>query len=296
MRFFVTCFFVAITLISCEKVIPFDGEVSQPKLVVNSLFDAENAWNVHISRSISVLEDSALSVVENASVQIKDDQENIIETLEFDTDGRYTGNLYPQVGQNYKIEVAAPGFNSVSAQNNLPSPITILNVDTLTTLVSGEERLEMSVTFDDPASVSNYYLIGVHIGGWFEEENWNGTVDSVFRDYNIPILLEDPTFENYGNDRWENKGIFTDLTFDGQSKTIDIAINTYEIEEKVEELDFFEIRIFNVTRAAYLYNKSYDLYLNASGNPFAQPIQVYSNVNGGFGLFAGSQLNVFSIL
>jgi len=144
--------------------------------------------------------------------------------------------------------------------------------------------------------MSNYYLIGVHIGGWFEEENWNGTVDSVFRDYNIPILLEDPTFENYGNDRWENKGIFTDLTFDGQSKTIDIAINTYEIEEKVEELDFFEIRIFNITRAAYLYNKSYDLYLNASGNPFAQPIQVYSNVNGGFGLFAGSQLNVFSIL
>ena len=67
MRFFVTCFFVAITLISCEKVIPFDGEVSQPKLVVNSLFDAENAWNVHISRSISVLEDSALSVVENAT-------------------------------------------------------------------------------------------------------------------------------------------------------------------------------------------------------------------------------------
>ena len=84
---------------------------------------------------------------------------------------------------------------------------------------------------------------------------------------NIPILLEDPTFENYGNNRWENKGIFTDLTFDGQSKTIDIAINTYEIEEKVEELDFFEIRIFNITRAAYLYNKSYDLYLNASGNP-----------------------------
>ncbi len=287
------------TLSSCEKVIPFTGEVTQPKLVVNSLFDAENSWNVHISQSLSVIDTGNLSIVENASVLIKDNQDNIIETLLYDSMGRYSGSAFPQLGQNYRIEVSAPGFNSVSSENNLPSPITISNVDTSTTYINSEQRFEMSVTINDPSGISNYYLISVHAGGWFEEEFWNGnswSIDTVFYDFTVPILVDDPTFENYGSNRWENKGIFTDITFDGQTKTIDIAIDSESVEAKPTDLDFFEVRIYNITQAAYLYNKSYDLYMNASGNPFAQPVQVYSNIDGGFGLFAGSQLNVFSIL
>ena len=299
MKKFITYIIVIGVLCSCEKVIPFTGDVTQPKLVVNSLFDAENPWNVNVSQSLSVIDTGTLSYVENAVVLIKDNQDNIVETLYYDSNWSYSGNLYPQVGQEYRVEVTADGFTPVSAVNNLPSPITIPNVDTATTTINNEQRFEMSVTINDPAGVSNYYLISVHAGGWFDEEIWNGSFwefDSSFYDFAVPILVNDPIFENYGSDRWENKGIFTDFSFDGQSRTIDIAIGIDDLGEKFSDLDFLEVRIFNITEAAYLYNKSYDLYQNASGNPFAQPVQVYSNITEGFGLFAGQQLNVFSIL
>ena len=72
---FIFSFFI--TLVSCEKVIPFTGETSQSKLVVNSLFDSENPWRVHVSYSLSVIDNGLLGDVKNASVVIKDSLENI---------------------------------------------------------------------------------------------------------------------------------------------------------------------------------------------------------------------------
>ena len=228
-----------------------------------------------------------------------DDQNNVVEILTHDFGGHYTGITFPQLGENYRVEAEASGFTSVYSENNLPTPISIISVDTNTTFVDDEEKLEMSITFSDPVNINNYYLVSVAAGGWFTDDYWNGTswvIDSTFYEFSIPILVDDPTFENYGSNRWENNGIFTDFSFDGQNKTIDIAINSGEYEYKLDDLEYFEVRIYNITEAAYLYNKSYNLYQNASGNPFAQPVQVYSNVSQGFGIFAGSQLNVFSIL
>ncbi|MDG2370840.1 MAG: DUF4249 domain-containing protein [Flavobacteriales bacterium] len=287
------------TISSCEKIIPFTGEITQPKLVVNSLFENQNRWSVHISQSLSVLDTSSLSNIENATVRIMDDQNNVVEILTHDFGGHYTGITFPQLGENYRVEAEASGFTSVYSENNLPTPISIISVDTNTTFVDDEEKLEMSITFSDPVNINNYYLVSVAAGGWFTDDYWNGTswvIDSTFYEFSIPILVDDPTFENYGSNRWENNGIFTDFSFDGQNKTIDIAINSGEYEYKLDDLEYFEVRIYNITEAAYLYNKSYNLYQNASGNPFAQPVQVYSNVSQGFGIFAGSQLNVFSIL
>ena len=159
MRTILTYTIALITFCSCEKVIPFTGEVTQPKLVINSLFDAENPWNVFISQSLSVQDTGSLSFVENASVLIKDDQDNLIESLSYDSKGLYSGSSFPQFGQNYRIEVAAPGFTTVTSENNLPSPITISNVDTSTTYVNNEQRFEISLTINDPANYSNYYII-----------------------------------------------------------------------------------------------------------------------------------------
>jgi hypothetical protein len=299
MRNTIAALAILFTMLSCEKVIPFTGDITQPKLVVNSLFENENRWSVHISQSLSVLDTGTLSNIENATVKIKDGQNNLVEILTHDFGGHYTGFTFPELGEDYSVEVEAAGFTSIYSDNNLPSPITIVSVDTSTTVVDDEERLEMSINFSDPVNIDNYYLVSVAAGGWFEDETWNGTnwvIDSTFFDFSIPILVDDPTFENYGSNRWDENGIFTDFSFDGQNKTIDIAINSGEYDGKLDALYYFEVRLYNITEAAYLYNKSYNLYQNASGNPFAQPVQVYSNVTNGFGIFAGSQLNVFSIL
>ena len=287
MKNLVFIFSFSIVLISCEKIIPFTGEISESKLVVNSLFDSENPWRVHVGYSLSVIDTADLGNVEDATVVIKDSLGNIVETLAYESEGYYRGNNYPQSDQDYRIEVAANGYTDVYSRDRLPSEINIISVDTMTNIVDGEEQFDMNILFQDPGDARNYYRVSVHVGYW--EIDWN-TGDSILIEYQMPVLLEDPVLNNQNN--WENEGLFTDLLFDGQEKELEIAI---ELENKIDYIDHLEVWLYNITVATYNFNISYNIYENASGNPFAQPVQVYSNVTNGFGIFGGAQLNVFPI-
>jgi len=287
MKNLVLIFSFSIVLISCEKIIPFTGEISQSKLVVNSLFDSENPWRVHVSHSLSVIDNGELGDVEDATVIIKDSLGNIVETLIYESEGYYRGNMYPQTGQDYRIDVTHNSYTDVYSSDKLPSPINILSVDTMTNIVDGEEQFDMTINFEDPGDSRNYYRVSVHVGYW--DIDW-ATGDSILTEYQMPVLLEDPVFNNKNN--WESEGLFTDLLFDGQEKDLKIAI---ELEGKIDYIDYLEVWLYNITESTYNFNISYNIYENASGNPFAQPVQVYSNITNGFGIFGGAQLNVFPI-
>ena len=43
-----------------------------------------------------------------------------------------------------------------------------------------------------------------------------------------------------------------------------------------------------VSEGQYRYTRSVDLQYENDGNPFAEPVQVYTNVENGFGIMAGS--------
>ena len=49
----------------------------------------------------------------------------------------------------------------------------------------------------------------------------------------------------------------------------------------------------NISKSYYYYRTSLELYVDAPRNPFAQPVQVFSNINNGFGIFAGAQISYF---
>ena len=133
-------FTVIITAISCEKIIPFSSDITESKLVVNSLFDNTQRWNIHVSKSLSVIDNAELSGVENASVIISDSVGNIIETLLHDSGGFYTGGTIPQTNNTYRIDVSANNFTSVYALETLPKNIAILAVDTFSIINSDNEK------------------------------------------------------------------------------------------------------------------------------------------------------------
>ena len=279
-------------LYSCEKIIPFSGEVVQPKIVVNSFFSSSKNWKVFLTKSLSVTDTGKLDYIDNASVLIKDEQNKIVDVLQHDSLGIYSGSSIPQLGERYKIEVEALEYNSVYAEDYLPNEVAISNVDTLTSYLNNEKILDLDIAINDPILEENYYYLKVNVG--------LNTVDGFYETKRLQILVNNPLYENSGPERWENKAIFTDFLFNGDSKTIKTAIKlpivVNDVAYNLSDLDYLEIRLNNLTKSKYLYKKSYDLYENASGNPFAQPIQVYSNITNGIGIFAGAQLNVFSVL
>ena len=292
---------IPLVYISCEKVIPFDGDVNTPKLVINSVFESDSTFKVHVSSSRSVIDTASFNNIDDAIVSIKDDNENIIETLNHIENGFYIGQTFPQENQTYILEVNHPDYADITASDSLPSPITINSVDTSTIIdpINGN-RLQISMNFDDPENTQNYYLIETYSVNEYLVIKNSDTTEYELDTTKQFMVLTDEVFQN-GGSPWREQGLFNDLLFNGQNKTLELEIPNDSWSGSEDGYDWsyqtltLRLYLHNITLSYYYYRTSLELFQNASGNPFAQPVQVYSNIENGFGVFAGSQISFFDL-
>ena len=292
---------ISLAYISCEKVIPFDGDVNTPKLVINSVFESDSTFKVHVSSSRSVIDTASFKNIDDAIVTIKDGNENIIETLNHVENGFYKGQTFPQENQTYILEINHTNYANITASDSLPSPITINSVDTSTMVdpINGN-RLQISMNFDDPENTQNYYLIETYSVNEYLVIKNSDTTEYELDTTKQFMVLTDEVFQN-GGSPWREQGLFNDLLFNGQNKTLELEIPNDSWSGSEDGYDWsyktltLRLYLHNITLSYYYYRTSLELFQNASGNPFAQPVQVYSNIENGFGVFAGSQISFFDL-
>ena len=289
----------ALTLSNCTKEIEFDEQDIAPRIVVNSLFTNDSIWSAHISRSVGVLETTSYTTIDNASVNIFDDNANLVTTLTHQGDGLYTSptGVSPQPNQSYTIEASASGYESVNATNSIPSAVPIYQLDTVTSTNSdGETILEATITFQDPPNISNYYMLEVYVTGtWINE--WEQDTIEIREPLQIScddINVETVNRFNFGD--FENTYLYLmlkDQNFDGENYSLTFSVINYA---ELKDLDLFgEIRLVNTSEEYFNYLKSFNMYQQTINNPFATPVQVYSNINNGMGIFAGGTLTSWTV-
>lgn len=291
--------FSALTLSNCTKEIEFDAQDIAPRIVVNSLFTNDSIWAAHISRSVGVLETTSYTTIDDANVNIFDANANLVTTLTHQGNGLYTSptGLTPQANQSYTIEASASGYESVNASNSIPSAVPIYQLDTVTSTNSdGETILEATITFQDPPNISNYYMLEVFVTGMYYNE-WEQ--DSIEIREPLQISCDDINVEtvnrfNFGG--FENTYLYLmlkDQNFDGENYSLTFSVINYA---ELKDMDLFgEIRLVNTSEEYFNYLKSFNMYQRTINNPFATPVQVYSNVNNGMGIFAGGTLTSWTV-
>ena len=292
---------ISLVYISCEKVIPFEGDVNIPKLVINSIFQSDSTFKVHVSSSRSVIDTASFQNIEDAVVNIKDDNGSIIETLNYVENGFYIGQTFPQENQTYSLQVTHPNYTNITSSDSLPSPITINSIDTSTNVdpINGD-RLQITLNFNDPESSQNYYLIETYSVNEYLVIKNSDTTEYELDTTKQFMVLTDEVFQN-GGSPWREQGLFNDLLFNGQNKALELEIpydNWSGTEDGYEwSYTTLGVRVYlhNISKSYYYYRTSLELYQSTSGNPFAQPVQVYSNIENGFGVFAGSQISYFDL-
>lgn len=291
--------FSALTLSNCTKEIEFDAQDIAPRIVVNSLFTNDSIWAAHISRSVGVLETTSYTTIDDANVNIFDANANLVTTLTHQGNGLYTSptGLSPQANQSYTIEASASGYESVNASSSIPSAVPIYQLDTVTSTNSdGETILEATITFQDPPSISNYYMLEVYATGtWIDE--WEQDTIEIREPLQIScddINVETVNRFNFGG--FENTYLYLmlkDQNFDGENYSLTFSVINYA---ELKEMDLFgEIRLVNTSEEYFNYLKSFNMYQRTINNPFATPVQVYSNVNNGMGIFAGGTLTSWTV-
>ncbi|HKK81976.1 MAG TPA: DUF4249 domain-containing protein [Prolixibacteraceae bacterium] len=227
-----------------------------------------------------------------------------------------------KTGKTYKIEVEHPDFDNISAETTIPEAVTIdsLQSEIKETTEYGytEFRRFFHVKFTDPGSINNYYRLSYsETSGRPDDYYWNPetedyeindsiTIVNVYSDNNSYISTDDPLlvgeddaddflFMDAGNDY----NLFTDDLINGQ--TYELSFYSYNYNRHSEELEkgeFYKntVQLISLSKEAFLYIKSSYEHWWYDEEFLTEPVQVYTNINNGLGIFAGYSIDEFSFM
>lgn len=199
----------------------------------------------------------------------------------------------PLPQKTYRLLVKAEGFETVSAEDRIPEPVSIKaeftgNYKVFKRWGSEVEAAEIKLTLQDPPGRSNYYGLIIHA----LREDITGENTTNFNHYTFSndLLFEDgggfsldPDFNNH-RQLSNRKNLFTDKTFEGQKREILVYVDTKYAREYNHPYIYFKLQ--NISEDSYKYQVTRQKARENDENPFVQPILIYNNIKGGLGIFS----------
>lgn len=281
-------------LVSCTKVIDISIPEQERKIVVNGLISPGEPVLINLSRSLSVLEDDKLNALAGADARLfRDDV--LIGTMQYESGGNYSlPGFSAEIGQTYRLQVDYEGLKSVEAVATIPPPVPIISVDTATLTGDwGGTEMRLSVKFRDPAGVHNIYGFGVDV----RYKEFDYRTNSYTGNYIVfPAYIEENSGQFVQDEfvHFGGKLYVEDLIFDGLTQTVEFGF----IENLFYESDtvWINVKMEQPDPSFYLYAKSNEAYQGAHDNPFSEPVQVYTNIKGGYGIFSGYSSAGYSVM
>ena len=283
---------------SCEKEVTIPIDYTNPKLVVNCLFNTDSLWEVELSASQYIYESGIPPLVSDAQVTINDGNGNSV-ILASQGQGLYkSATEKPAIGQTYTLEVSHNNYENITAINSLPNTVSIQQIEWQTSsIINGETYRKIHLTLQDSPQ-DDFYMIRMAGTFWtevYDTLTWQVT-DSVLETYPIWFMTQSPAVENL-NPYVTNPSItFKDKLFNGNQYTIDLLLEDYYFGEEKESLESIYIITSTISQEYYWYQTSYQNYMNSQGGKFfSQPVQVYTNIDKGLGVFAGYSTQIDSL-
>ncbi len=280
--------FATIAFASCEKTINVNTPPYARKLAVNCNTVVGQPLYVVVGTSAAIKDRkySPELLVKNAQVKLYVN-DVFAENLVFDTYFGYPSSLATEPGKKYSVKISATSYDNVEASSVAPSEVVISSiVRTPNARKDDEGALQDAVviTFTDPPAAGDYYIIKIQ-----------GPQDSIVSYSDFCVNSPDASVETNAsgvvdvNTCLDNKGIFLrDALFNGRQKEIKFYASSAAIQPVFNGFDsvFAHIELLHVTEAYFRFEKSARIASDVNGNPFAEPVNVFSNVTNGLGIFS----------
>jgi|TARA_B110000444_G_scaffold93691_1_gene88498 hypothetical protein len=292
---------LAFTFFSCERIIPFSPEDTDPKITIYALTSVEaygtgfgamtdsvysQPIDAALSQSISILDNSNPTPLNSAAIWVVD-----LNTLQIDTliptnmdQGFFRSpNMQVKEGHSYNFHAKYGTLDSVFASSEVPAVPQNIVINPLDTNTgnssggpgSGEEKpyISFDIEINDDGA-PGYYMIQAY-------ERLVNTI-TVPEDM-MYMESDDPSITSSG-DRWggDMSLYVSNNLFLGEKRIFNLKVIGYP-EPDMQKV----FKIVKMDNDYYNYLSSFDLY-QGSGGPFSQPVTVYSNVTNGLGLVSGT--------
>ncbi|GAB3987584.1 hypothetical protein GCM10028807_08200 [Spirosoma daeguense] len=271
------------------------------KLVVTSFISPQDTvLTVLLARSSSVLGIShEYPYVPQATVTLSDGVK--IVTLQESTSNSSFGGgprLYYRakaselpivVGKTYTLKAIAYGVSEVTATCTIPNPVALeqVSIDTALTTEFGDRRKNYfaRLRWRDPAGQANFYRIAGN--NEYPVRMFVGPAPSTPN-----TTPRDSILYFIGNWSFDNRSLLSDQNRDGQemvSERVRLAPSSYTLINGVwtatKPAGKLEAYLLNVDENYYRYHDAIERQNQVRDNPFAEPVLIPSNVQGGYGCF-----------
>ncbi|SRR4030043_328411 len=264
------------SILSCEKVIDIELPEADTKIVVNSFFTDNSRIKVHLSRSIGILE-STFPECTDALVMVREN-DIIIDTMYMES-GYYYSHFLAEKNNNYALEIITPDLDTVFCEDIIPEKTILQSYVCADSILIDEDGMiinELKLDFQDLPGPSFYeveleakdVIHNYKMGLWFKKNSDPVITSTGLLDYNPGTL------------------IFTDKMFDGKQCSVKIYFATQAYLDYNLKIIFRSVSKsyykYKEKQFAYLFSLDSDIFFGMS-----EPISLYSNVTGGYGIFAG---------
>ncbi len=270
----------------CETVVDLDIPSYEPRLAVYGFFSPDNAWDITLYRSAAPAEAVAAEdlVIADAVVVVSGQQGR--DTLQAVAPGRYRSSLKPSVGEEYGLEIEAPGFDPVRALGSTPErpQVGTPRIDPIGTDIF-TKRFRIVFTVDDPTG-ANYYRVGLFRDASHHGREWSpisfSSTDPAFR-YS-PDLVGALDLEG-GHGHYQI-AYFNDDLFEGGSRTFELFVDLY-LTGRGNAIPPADLVVTSMSESYFEYHRTLELQRYNHGDPLAEPVGLFSNIEGGVGVFGG---------
>lgn len=292
MRLFLLLFPAAVFLTSCDNLVngvvrDIDLPPHESQLAASLFLDSrDSAISAIVSSSKGIYDTGQSKSVKDAECVL-----NVGSTTynwsTMDQYERYTELLPDRFGaptDTLLFTVNHPDFTSVSATQVFPSaPQVSVELNYGATQLNGEISDELIITLKDIPGVNQHYIVSI--------------------DVHFRTALSGQDTSEYYNLYWETEypnstplwgqGSALLLSEDGLDRNIKFSAAT-----GINPIDFamlheYRVKVSALSEEMYLFYKSYAAYENANGNPFAEPVVLYSNMSNDMGCFGVSTTKRF---
>ena len=268
---------VLLIFISCIKEVEFTGEETAPLPVLNCVVgDGDTVVYADLTKSLFFLRRGDFAPITDAEVTLTCNGTEYPMTLVGDS--VYMLRHTFAAGDLVSISATMPEFGTISSETSLVPVSPTVAISELN--MEGNDAKSFTIKFFNNDPENTFYKLSVFsklssdsISVSEEDPIWYKYISC----YDSRVLLTNSDFPSV------NEGQY--LLFPGRNFSGDTCTLTIDFEETIEPRVSYYVEVTLISESLYKYISTLHNHYDTRYNPFSEPVQVYTNISGGLGIF-----------
>jgi len=296
---------------SCQKAEKIEKIPVESKLCVLGMQETGKNFEFMIFRTLSVLDNADVSKQRTDATVYLYHNGFCVDTIKYNAlQQKYISKVSSVAGEIYSIKVSCKGFQDVYAETVMVNPVTVSGAVTYSNRIYGKDGV-YDYTFLNNCRISTDINPGNHSNGmvisileqwntnpnsftWFNK--WTTTSKEISplntTEYNRfqPDITTNSTVNRNNPNTFiclNQESKILKIEFIPKDQKVKFAFTTYNRSDSMSK---FVLNIRNMEKNAFEYTNAMALYVASEDNVFQDPVQLYSNIKNGEGVF-GSYTN-----